>query len=70
MIGIIFRVLLTILIAFYITKIFLKFLAYSKKNNIFKDSNSKYNINKDNVIDLCPKCGKVLKDHHSCEKSS
>ena len=70
MLYIVFRILITLLLAYYFSRVILKLIRGSKNDIHFKDSKKTKDIPKDDVIDLCPKCGQVLKFNHKCKKIS
>jgi len=68
MLPIIIRIIIAVLIAYYFSKIALKLIRGEKKKTNFKDFKKSNEEPKEDIIDLCPKCGQVLTRNHNCQK--
>ena len=64
-IMILIRIILVILLSYFASKILLNIIKH--KNNLYgkkKDSNE--DLENEDYIDLCPKCGSIKRKNHNC----
>ena len=63
MLYVIFRVALAVFIAIFLTKVLFRFLNLDGFNDSEAKSSKKSH---EDIIDICPECGRVKKRGHTC----